>query len=172
MSFFFPSYFSQACLLSIIFVFPRHAAPSGSQGRTVPGSDGHTWYFCKWGEPWVPSSTLWVQLISYARPECKAKFQIYYLSNSQCQLTTPEYSSANFSGAQFSCQTIFFQSFKPIPNPKVITKEDLLQASLRNLFSFYPSPPPFSVVSAMKLCNLRYTLIISRSTIINNRKDS
>lgn len=170
MSFFFPSNFSQAGLLSIIFVFPRHADSSHSQGGTVPGSDGHTWYLCKRGEPQVPRSALWVQLTCYASPEYKAKFQIYYVSNSQCQLTTPAYSSANSAGAQFSCQTIFFQPFKPIPNLKVTTKEDLLQASLRNFFFFfYPFfPPSLYLVSAMKLCNLRFTLIISRSTIINN----
>jgi len=148
MSFFFCSCFSQACLLSLIFVFPRHTDPTHSHSGTVPCSDGHTWYFCKWGEPQVRRSTLWVQLICYARPQHKAKFQIFYLSNSQCQLWAPEYSSTDFAGTQFSCQMIFLQPFKPIPNLKVTTKEDIIQASLRNfLFS-----PPSSLLSAMKLC--------------------
>lgn len=50
----------------------------------------------------------------------------------------------------------FFQLFKPIPNLKVITQDNLVQAPLRNLFFFFLFlPSPLSLVSAMKLCNLQ-----------------
>lgn len=101
----FPPYFSQARLLSIIFVFPRQAGSSHSHSSTVPALDGHACYFWKRGEPQVFRSSLWAQLICYARLKYKAKFQIYYPSNSQSQLSTPE---NKFCWAQFFCQTLFF----------------------------------------------------------------
>ncbi|KAJ7398836.1 hypothetical protein BTVI_121490 [Pitangus sulphuratus] len=60
---------------------PR-AAPCLAQRGTLGTSAGKE-------RPRFPGAH-WVQLICCARPEDKAKFQIYYFSNSQCQLSAPE----------------------------------------------------------------------------------
>lgn len=116
MSFFFPSNCSQASLLSIIFVFPRHPDARHSHSGAEPGSDGHPWCCCKRGAPQVPR-TLRVQRVCYCRPEHKAKFQICYLSNSQCQISTPQY-KAQILLRHNSLARPFFSAVQAYPKPK------------------------------------------------------